>query len=231
MGRSDLWKRMSIFVLLICFVLLGGKFVFSASEEPIFVTAEIPTNSPQIKLVILKFTDGNPDNDPWTESTQEGFLDFGTLTYLLADSSNAGLFYSPNGYCVVIFADSFGRPYDITSSCLGITDGVNFLPAGSFGLVPVYSEKDKYVYPGGESVQGSIPDGASLGPAGTAVNPNALIYSSELGIAKARIIQAYYSLPPKKAGGADPFPGFEPIPLTQTPGVYTGVVKITIVLK
>lgn len=227
----NLFKRMSIFVLLVCFVQFGGKFAFAVSEETIIVNAEIPLSSPQVSVVILKFTDGNTDNNPWTNSSTETSMDLGTLTYLLADNSNAGLFYSPNAFCVVIFSESFGKAYDIWSSCLGISDGVHFLPAGSFGLTPVYSEKDQFVWPGGKKEQGGMPAGATLGEAGPAVHSLKRIYSSEPGVATARIIQAYYGLPPYKAGGADPFPGFTPIPLSQPPGQYTGTVKITIALK
>jgi len=231
MTEFDLFKRICIFLPLLCLVLWGGEFAFAGSEETILVNAEIPPNSPKVSVIILKFTDGNPDNNPWTNSSTENAMDFGTLTYLLADRSNAGLFYSPNGFCVVIFSESFGKPYEIWSSCLGISDGVNFLPAGSFGLTPVYSEKDKFVWPGGEKEQGGMPAGATLGEAGPAVHPLKLIYSSESGEATARIIQAYYGLPPYKAGGAVPFPGFTPIPLSQPPGQYSGTVKITIALK
>jgi hypothetical protein len=204
---------------------------FADTQKIINVNAEIPANSPQVSVTILKFTDGNPDNDPWTNSQVVDSMDFGTLTNILTDNSNAGIFFSSAGYCVVIFAESFGKPYAIMSSCLGVTDGANTLPPASFGLIPVYSETDKFIFPGGSSLNGTFPgNGANLGLAGPAVGDK-LIYTSENGVATPRIIQAYYGFPPYKTGGADPFPGFTPIKLTQAPGKYTGTVTISIALK
>ncbi len=208
-----------------------ASVAFAGSSETIAVNAQVPEFSPTITIVILKFTDGDPDGNPWTNSSVATSMDFGKFTYLLDDNSNAGLFFSKSGYCVNIYADSFGKPYEIRSSCLGITDGTHSLPTGSFGLTPVYSETDEWKYSGGAVKQGGIPAGATLGSAGSAIDPNKLIYSSESGTGTARIIQAYYGFPPLKAGGGTPFPGFTPIPLTQASGQYSGTVTVTIVVK
>lgn len=195
------------------------------------VSAEVPTSSPTLTVTLLSFTDGNTDGDPWTNSSPATGMDFGLLTYRLADNSNAGAFFSNTGICAIIVAEGFGAPYEVRSSCDGITSGADSLPAGSFGMTPVYSETDKWVYPGGSANQGTMPAGAVLGSAGPAVTQNALIYSSESGTSTARIIQVYYGISPKKAGGADPFPGYVAIPLTQKPGRYSGNVIITLSLK
>lgn len=223
--------------LLMAFIVLSAMAAgilpaaFAASQKIIDVNAEIPTNSPQISVTLLKFTDGNPDNNPWTNSQEVETMDFGQFTYLLADNSNAGIYYSSSGFCAVIFTESFGRPYNIMSSCLGVTDGANTLNAGSFGLIPVYSETDKFIYAGGEKLNGGFPgNGAELGPAGSAVGDK-LIYTSENGVATARILQAYYGFPPYADGGGDPFPGYSPIQLTQAPGRYIATVTLTISLK
>jgi hypothetical protein len=226
-------KLISWLALVVSFALCmnAQPAAFSASEKIIDVTAEIPANSPQISVTILKFTDGNPDNNPWTNSQEVNSMDFGLFTNLLTDNSNAGIFFSPVGHCVVIFAESFGKPYNIMSSCLGITSGANSLKPGSFGLTPVYSEADKFIFPGGSSLNGPFPgNGANLGTPGPAVGDR-MIYSSENGVATPRILQAYYGFPPFLAGGGDPFPGFTPIQLTQAPGQYSGTVTITIALK
>jgi hypothetical protein len=202
----------------------------AATEKSISVSAEIPQSAPQVSVTILKFTDGDPDQNPWTNSQVVESMDFGQLTYLLSDNSNAGLFYSAAGFCVVVSAEPFGRPYSIISSCNGVSSGSNYLKPGNFGLVPVYSSTDKWVYNGVSKAQGDMPSGATLGTAGTGVGDK-VIYSSESTDATARIIQAYYGLPPYKAGGAAPFPGYEPIPLTQNAGGYSATVTITISLK
>ncbi len=222
------------YLALMAFLALGMAALppaIAASQKIIDVVAEIPANSPQISVTILKITDGDPDQNPWTNSQEVDSMDFGQFTFLLADNSNAGIFFSNAGHCVVIFSESFGKPYDIMSSCQGITSGANSLSAGSFGLTPVYSETDKYVFPGGEKLNGPFPgNGANLGAPGPAVGDR-LIYTSENAVATSKIIQAYYGFPPYKAGGIDPFPGYVPIQLTQAPGQYSGTVTLTISLK
>jgi hypothetical protein len=225
-------KKLTILLLLFGLVAFFRVPVFAANEKIVDVFAEIPTNSPQIDVVILKIIGKDTDSNPWTDSTEENSMDFGELTYFLDDGSNAGAFFSKAGYCVVIFTQPFGNPYEIRSNCLGLNHelGLGVINPYSFGLTPVYSEKDKFVYPGGSTAQGTMPDGAQIGPAGSAVG-NKLIYSSEPGTGTARIIQAYYGLPPYDTGGALPFPGYEPIELTQVPGKYKGQVTITISIK
>lgn len=225
-------KKLFIMFLGVTTVLfLGAGVCFAANTVNIFATAVISNSSPEIGVTILKFTDGNEDNDPWTNSTEESSMHLDTLMHLLDDGSDAGVWYSEAGFCVVIFAQPYGDPYEIKSTCLGLTSGGNPLPAGSFGLTPVYSAKDRWNGVDPTTEQGAMPIGASLGTAGPAITANKLIYSSESGIGTARIIQAYYGLPPYEIGGADPFPGYDPIPLTQAAGTYTGTVTITISQK
>jgi hypothetical protein len=225
-------KKLTILLLLFSIALSFRPIVFAASEKIIDVSAEIPKNSPQIDVVILKIIGKDTDSNPWTDSTEETSMNFGELTYLLDDDSNAGAFFAKAGFCVVIFAQPFGNPYEIRSNCLGLNHelGLATINPNSFGLTPVYSEVDKFVFPGGESLQGGMPDGAQLGPAGSAIGDK-LIYSSETGTGTARILQAYYGLPPYDVGGALPFPGYEPIELSQVSGKYTGQVTITISIK
>ena len=225
-------KRLfTLFLVIIAMVFFGAGVCSAADTVNILATAFVPNESPDITVTILRFTDGNPDNNPWTNSvdvTTTGTMNFGTLTYELTDGSNAGGWYSQAGFCVVIYATPFGSPYEVKSTCLGLTSGASFLPIGSFGLTPVYSPNDEWVYPGGSTTQGDMPSGATLGTAGSAIAINKIVYSSESGTATPRIIQAYYGLPPYKTGGVDPFPGYEQIPLDQPHGTYSGTVTITI---
>jgi len=217
----------SVCVLCFCF----NPFVWSATEQVISVTAQIPEASPSMSITILKFNDGNTDNNPWTNSTEVKWLDFGTLTYLM-NGKNAGFFYSPNAFCVVVFTDPFGKPYEIKQSSMGLAStGGTAIPANSFASVPVYSRDDLWVWEGGSAKQGDMPEGARLGNPGSAVGENQLVYSSESGIGTARIIQLYYSLPPYGVGGSSPFSGFSPIPLTQPPDTYTGTITLTMSVK
>jgi len=226
-------KRLSsFFTILTAGLLLGMSSLWAASSVNIGVSAEVPDGSPEISVTILRFTDGNPDNNPWTNSDEVTSMNFGTLKHTFDDGSEAGLWFSDVGFCVVIYAQPYGQPYEIKSTCAGlVSENNDTLPAGSFGLTPAYSEDDEWHWPGGSKKQGPMPNGAQLGTPGPAIATDKLIYSSEPGTATARIIQAYYSIPPKKKDGSDPYDGFEPIPLDQPPGTYTGIVTITISTK
>jgi len=226
-------KRLGSFFTILAagLLLVGMSSLWAASSVNIGVSAEVPDGSPEISVTILKFTDGDPDNNPWTNSTEETSMNFGTLKHTFDDGSEAGLWFSKAGFCVVIYAQPYGQPYEIKSTCTGLVSGSSTLPVGSFGLTPAYSEDDEWQWPGGSEKQGQMPNGAQLGTPGPAIATDKLIYSSESGTATARIIQAYYSIPPKKKDGSDPYEGFQPIPLDQPPGTYTGTVTITISTK
>lgn len=222
-------SRIILSALVLCFSF--NFFVWPATEQVISVTAQIPEASPSMTMTILKFTDGNPDNNPWTNSTQEKGIDFGTLTYLM-NGKKAGFFYSPSAFCVSIYTDPFGKPYEIQQSSIGLASSSGAtIPVNSFAFVPVYSKDDLWMWEGGSAKQGEMPEGARLGIPGSAVGENLLIYSSESNIGTARIIQLYYSLPPYGVGGSTPFSGFAPIPLTQPPDTYTGTITITMSVK
>ena len=223
-------KLVSFVTVLAVITLLGIGVCHAATQKIIDVSASVPNTSPEMSVTILKFTDGNPDNNPWTNSSQVTSMSFGTLRHIFDDGSEADLWFGNPGFCVVMFAQAFGNAYDLRSSCAGVTSGGNRFPDNSFGLTPVYSQYDKWVWATGEKEQGVMPATATLGSAGSAVATNKLIYTSETA-GSARILQAYYGLPPYKLDGSDPFPGFEPIPLDQPPGDYNGQVTISIVLQ
>ncbi len=216
--------------LVIAFCVATGSG-YAQSTVNLTANASIENNSPELDLVILKITDGDPDENPWTNSqdvTGTGTLGFGTLTHTFDNGDDAGSWFSDTFFCVVIFTQPFGTPYRIYSSCQGLqgTQGQGLLPSGSFGVAPAYSSDDEFQWPGGSAPQGSMPAGDSLGSEGSAVAQNKVVYNGNSG--QARIIRAYYSLPPKTAGGGDPFPGHTSIPLDQAPGTYSGQVTLTI---
>jgi hypothetical protein len=219
-------------LILAWLILLGiGFYAWAATEEVISVTAQIPEAAPNMSITILKFTDGNPDNNPWTNSTEVKWMDFGVLTYIM-NGKNAGFFYSPAAFCVSIYTDPFGKPYEIKSSSSGLSSpGGMSIPANSFAFVPVYSRDDLWIWDGGSAKQGDMPPGARLGSPSSAVGENLLIYSSEGDVSTSRILQVYYSLPPYGIGGSSPFNGFAPIPLTQSPDTYTGTITLTMSVK
>jgi hypothetical protein len=221
--RSLMWACVVIMVL--------TGFAWSATEQVISVTASIPDASPSMSITILRLPNGNPTNNPWINSTQVQWMDFGTLTYLM-NGKSAGFFYSPTSFCVVVFTDPMGKPYEIKSSCQGLSSaGGGKIPDNSFAVAPVYSRDDLWIYTGGSTKQGDLPAEARLGTPSSAVQDNKLIYSSESGNATARILQVYYSLPPYGTGGSSPFGGFAPIPLSQKPDTYSGTITLTMSVK
>lgn len=213
--------------------LLMGSLAWAATSINISAKADVPSLSPQITVILRKSPEWGFDKNvgPWGPGTSNATsMDFGQLVYKLKDGADAEIWFSKWGYCAVIYAKPFGKPYEIRSTAS--LSGPSSLPTGCFGLVPAYTEKDLWKYPDGtEKPQGPMPTGASLGVAGPATGTNKLIYSSEPGTGTTRIIQAYYSLPPYEEKGAEPFPGFKPITLEQKPGAYTGAVTITITPK
>lgn len=224
-------RKVGLFLIILavaCF-LIGSIW---AETVTVTAKAQITNNAPEIDVTILKFTDGNPDNNPWTNSTDvtaTGELNFGTLVHEI-NGVDVGSWFSDAGFCVILYSQSFGHPYQITSTCTGITSASGSLPANSFGLTPVYSDNDQWCY-GNPQVcvaQGAMPGTATLGSDGSAVATDKLIYSSESPVGTPRILQAYYGLPPYEDGGGDPFTGYVPIPLTQPADNYSGGVQITI---
>ena len=220
-------------ILSCCLVLVMVTFnlgsLYAATSVNLATTATVPASTPGLTVVLKKIDDGNPDNDPFTVSTTVTSMAFGPLKHTLDDGSEAGVWFAKSFFCAVVFAQPFGKPYDIKSSSVGIFAGAIPLPPAAFVLSPVYAEQDKYE--GSPNPQGPMPTGASLGATGSAVGANKLVYSSETGAATARILQAYYSIPPDGPGGVDPYPGWSGVPLTQSPGSYSGTVTLTITLK
>lgn len=204
--------------------------VDAVSTVTLTTTTTVPTLSPELTVLLLQIDDGNPDNNPFTGSTQVTTMSFGQLTHLLSDGSEAGVWFANRFFCAVVYTQPFGLPYDVRSTGTGVVSGVNALPPDSFGISPVYSSTDEF---SAGVPQGAMPVGATLGTAGSAVAVNKLVYSSESApsVATARIIQTYYSLPPFGLLGALPFPGYTAIPLSQPAGSYTATVTLTITLK
>ena len=206
-----------------------------ATSQDVPVSAQILAQTPSVTLDIRQLTTAG--QDPFT-GTQVQSMNFGTLTHTIGTgptATEAGLWYSPTYFCVVIFTNSFGIRYEIRSSCTGLTSGANFLPLGSFGVTPGYSAADRFVGTDASTAQGTQPSGSTLFAAGPAITGGTFkaIYDAEPA-ASNRIIRAFYALPPFGAPvppsttGTPPFTGFTPIPLSQAPGTYTGTVTITI---
>lgn len=216
-----------ILLLIALIGLLGISLPEAAFAVDVTVSAEVPNSSPEITIVVKELTAAG--QDPWSGTTVSA-MNFGQLTRTLVGGAPAGVWYSQKYYAVMIFTDSFGRRYEIRSTCAGLTSGANSLPTGSFGVTPGYASADRWVATDPDTAQGTQPTGSTLGPAAAAITGLGSfrsIYVSE-PVASNRIIRAFYSLPTFLDGGAVPFPGYTSIPLTQPAGTYTGTVTITI---
>lgn len=241
--------------LIICLLAVGIVGLVSVSQvmatpgpsQTLAVTATVANLAPELDITILKFTDGNPDNDLKTNTidvTSTMLLDFGTLvhTYTVPNPGNpnsgitqdAGIWFSNAAYAVFVYATGYGKKYEVTSTCLGLQGAGGTLPANAFVVTPFYAPEDRFVFPGSPDIgQGPIP--GTLGTAGSAVATGKSIYLSEQA-GSPRVIQTYYAIPPAlDAHNKPPYPGWDSkvdaIQMSQAPGTYTGTVKISIVAK
>lgn len=227
-------KKTVIFLIVIALLSVAGivSSFAAVTSQPLAVSAVVTPSTPEMTLTILEITDGDPDNNPWTNSSKvtTNALSFGTLVHTYIDPTDglpkeAGVWYSKKYFCVVIFTQGFGRKYEIRSTCANLTTIPN--TNNYFALIPVYSDQDKFD-PTTSVTQGAMPAGAVLGTPGSAIATGKVIYTSE-SPSTGRIIQAYYSIPTKKADGSDPYPNWTGIPLSTTPGNVSGTVTLSIV--
>ncbi len=218
--------RKTTVVMLIALLGLFVSAQLGYCDVNVPVSASITATAPEMTVVIKELTTAAQLLDPSSGVTRTA-MNFGTLTHLLATGADAGLWYSTTTFAALIYTNSFGRNYEVKSSCAGLSNGTTSLPAGSFGLVPDYQAADRWVGTDPLTAQGAKPTLAVLGIPGSAVATGKSIYRSEAP-GTSRIIRGFYSLPPYLAGGAAPFTGYSPIPLSQAAGTYTGTVAITI---
>jgi len=213
-------RFVKIAMLIMFFGLCTFVSLQAATSVNISVSARLETLSPDMSVTIKELT--QPNQDPWSGATVST-MDFGTLTHLLSNGQEAGVWYSPTYFCVFIFAYANSYKYEVRSTCSGLTSGSNTLPAGSFMLFPTYSSGDKW-NPSDSTGQGTL--SGSFGTYSPAVATNKLIYQSENSASpKSAILRAFYSIPNTAPSGST---GWQAIPLNQPGGVYTGTVTITI---
>lgn len=216
--------------MLAVLISLWGIALPTALSQDITVSAQILAQTPSVTVDVRQLS--SPGQDPFT-GTSVTSMNFGALTHTLATTppTEAGLWFSPTYFCAVIFTNAFGARFEIRSSCTGLTSGANSLPVGCFGATPGYAAADSFSTTAPFTPQGAQPTGSTLFGAGSAITGTGFkqVYASESAPTSNRIIRAFYSLPPFGTGGAVPFTGYVPIPLSQAPGTYTGTVTITIV--
>lgn len=224
-------KKVVSYVLTLAVVLFNLGPLEAATNVNLATTASVPSSTPELIVIVKQIDDGDPDNNPFTGSSTVTSMPFLSLRHILDNNQDAGIWFAKRFFAAIVFSQPFGKPYNINSSSTGLTSGANRLPDAAFVLAPGYAEQDRFDDKDPTSAQGPMPTGASLGPKGSAVGVNKLVYSSETGTALGRIIRAFYGIPPKNADGSDPYPGWSGVPLGQAAGNYSGTVTLTITLK
>ncbi|MFH1355372.1 MAG: hypothetical protein ABIH19_04405 [Candidatus Omnitrophota bacterium] len=234
-GEVKMRKIISSLIAL-AFVITGMaslSFATPAASQSLSVSASVPAVAAEVDLTILKILDGDPDENPWTNSTNvttSMSLDFGQLIHTYVDpadglTKDAGVWYSPTLYAVILYAQGFGNRYEVRSTCTGIGSISN--TNNYFRLSPAYAAADEWST---GNPQGAKPGAATVGPDGNAISGTfRQIYTSEPSPSTARIIQAYYSIPGYNASGDAPYTGWTGIPIGITPGSFVGNVTISIV--
>ncbi|HTZ11236.1 MAG TPA: hypothetical protein VMD04_02505 [Candidatus Margulisiibacteriota bacterium] len=198
---------------------------YAYSDAQVTVTANIPSYSPEITVALKQLTSAGQDPSTGANAT---VMNFGTLTHNLTTGGEAGVWYSPTYFCAFVYSNSWGKQYEIRSSCDGLTSTTSSLPPQSFMITPSYSSGDRWNATNNATAQGTMP--GTLGTPGSAITGTGsykVIYTSEAA-ASNRILRAFYSIPTYNSTGATPYSGWQPIPLNQSSGSYSGTVYITV---
>lgn len=200
----------------------------------IAVIATIQAGTPDMSWTIRKTNDGNPDLDPWTNSTPATNLTFDNWGLTQKPGKDAQWASATQNY-LIVYATGMGDNYQILADGAGALTGAGgTLPAASFMCTPIYSQYDKWWVdldndnikdPGEEYVQGAIPAGAQIytSQKGQIIGVTSKqIYTSESPVGSGRIIQIQFMFPAYNNDGSVPFTGYVPILATQAAGSYTG---------
>ena len=204
------------------FICQRFAFADTVTASPLTVRAEIE-QSVEVSYVIFE---GAPTDGKVVDS-----MAFGVLTDRFpGDTQSRGCLFSDKWYTVMVFVGAIGGPqYEITQTAEALSSGIAEIPSNVYLCTPVYAPEDEWQWAGGSKAQGSQPAGSALHEAGTAVEANKKIYTSESN-GSSRIIQIVYSITNGYKADGGVWPGFtgEGAPLSLPPGAYTGAVTITV---
>jgi hypothetical protein len=185
------------FLFLLALSFASGVHAINFTAGPVIVAAEIPSGL-ALKLTVV---------DQLTGSAVPS-LDFG----ILARSEND--YRAERFFNVLLNVNTAGSAYELTqiSTPLTRTGGSETIPSGAFFVKPIYESEDNAGL--------SLPLGANLGVAGSAVGSR-LLFSDPTG--SARSFRSRYTL------SGDPITGAtETIPLSQKSGAYAATVQFTL---
>ncbi len=229
-----------VFLILAALVLVSGVSVFAQTSESIGITATLDKGvSLPATNTILKCpgTLLNTD-DPWTKcnsGTVYTTINFDTLKHKImvkGKEEEAGCFYGENFFMVFLYPSAWGGAGYTLQQQFTWADPT--FQQESLVFTPVYVPEDmlKPLSQGGVQ-QGGLPSGASVGVKGAATGTayKKIYDSGSSGLN--RIVRAIYGIPPIPESGIknDIYNGWQPVPLTQKAGPYTGTLSITITQK
>lgn len=204
-------KKLTAKLIVMALLVFASTVCFAADNVPIDVSAEVPAVL-ELGAWTKYFTGTNTvpigDADSYN---------FGQLTHTLANSNEAGVWFSHKWFTTYLYASTGSRRYQIKQTCTGVTSGGNDINS-AFVVTPNYSIDDHL---SGQPAQGANP--GTLGNPGLAVSTDHVIYTSD-SAGQSKIIQAIYAIP-----NVSTVSGFEAIGLDQPQGVYSGQVTFTVV--
>ncbi|RJO63866.1 MAG: hypothetical protein C4540_05970 [Candidatus Omnitrophota bacterium] len=209
-------KKLSVVLALFLSVSLVAT-CYAASSAEIDVAVNLPSTielSWGMAKVDSMLTE-DPGDDAFTGN--QTVMNFDQLRHLLADGiTEAGRWYSRYYYALFVSAVTAGQRYQLTSQSDGLWNGGTRLAKG-WGVTAVSCWDTT------ADASMDCPSGAALGNPGPA-DGALVLYSSGDGAA-VQTVRADYAIP--NVPPADT--GFEPIPLNQLSGDYTGKVTVSVV--
>lgn len=212
---------MKSLIMLLVLALCVVPVCQAASSATISVSATVPNSlelSWGMAKVDSKLTDDSTD-DTWTPN--QTAMAFGDLRHYLANNQEAGIWFSQYYFPIFMSAITGGSKYKIQQTSSGLAKGAVKLPK-AWGIAYIAC------WDTANNREVGCPEGATKGQPGPAEASNKVIYDSGTGAAMTTV-RADYAIPLYKTGGGDPFPGYEPIPLNQQYGTYSGSVTISVV--
>ncbi|MBN3038716.1 MAG: hypothetical protein JW869_04775 [Candidatus Omnitrophica bacterium] len=223
----DVRKILTLGIGVLCLLTVETSFADTMSAVPLRVQAQV-TQSIELSYVIFE---GAPVDGVLVDSMNFGIL----KDRFEGDTVSRGSLFSDRWYTVMVVVGARGGPhYEITQTASALTSGTAEIPANAYLCTPVYAAEDEWQWegPAGELMrqpQGPQPPGSVLHPAGTAVEVNKKVYTSE-PIGSSRIVQIIYSITNGYKDNGEAWPGFtgDPIPTNIPPGEYSGTITVTV---
>lgn len=214
-------KKSSVLISII-FVLTFVGIALAADSATIDVSAEVTVSTELTWGMAQADSQLTPDPADDTFIGNQTAMSFLTLRHTLADGTEAATWFSRYYYAVFMSAITGGARYQMQSSSTGLynADGVKLPKAWGMTAAACWDTVANAAI--------DCPSGASTGQAAPAEG-TVIIYESGDVDTRTIAIRADYAIPSYAADGGVPFTGFEPIPVNQPAGTYSGNVVITVV--